>query len=606
MNLICLVICIMVLLLGLPHVQAEVKELVIPDGGISLLPGDALSAMRLNIRDKSLGHGEIIEVEGLPFARAMSVSTVETPSNAWGIQFTGRANGAIEKGDVCLLSFWIRGPHSEDESGDAVARASVQRSRPPHEKIAQVPTTANATWRHVVKPFKAKQTLPDGQVGVTFHLGFYPQTVELGGVKLINYGGSMDMKDLPNSHTSYKGRSPDAPWRKEAADRIEKIRKADLVIKVVDADGKPVKDATVDIKMTRHAFGFGSAVTAHLLSIDDDDGRKYRQIVESLYNKVVLENDLKWWAWNTSKANKQRSRFRMEYTDKALEWLNERDIEVRGHYITWAPLKKEEIQKYDGQADKLRADLFAHMEEKVPKVGKRVGEWDAINHIVGWGTTISKLLGGDHAYVEIIKRSRELAPHAELWINEGAVLPRGDRRLPYERMVKYLMDNDAAPDGVGFMGHFGATSLTPIEDLYKVFGRFAVLIPNLQITELDVRVGNDEQLQADYLRDVITIGFSHPAFQAVVMWGFWEGRHWKPDAALYREDWSIKPAGEVWKDLVFNQWWTDETGKTDGDGTLKARGFLGDYEIRAKHGKKEKILKLSLSTMGKDVQLALE
>ncbi len=168
------------------------------------------------------------------------------------------------------------------------------------------------------------------------------------------------------------------------------------------------------------------------------------------------------------------------------------------------------------------------------------------------------------------------------------------------------MDNDAAPDGIGFMGHFGATSLTPIEDLYKVFDRFAGLIPNLQCTELDVQVGNDEQLQADYLRDVMTISFSHPAFQAVVMWGFWEGRHWKPDAALYRKDWSIKPAGEVWKELVFSQWWTDETGKTDGNGTLGMRGFLGDYEISVKHGVKEKTLTLSLPATGKDIQLALD
>ena len=404
------------------------------------------------------------------------------------------------------------------------------------------------------------------------------------------------------------GATFDAPWRKNAADRIEKLRKSDLTIKVVDADGKSVEGAAVDVKMIRHAFGFGSAVTAYMLSVDDDDdGRKYRQIVESLYNKVVFENDLKWNPWNVSKAdNKRWSKFRMEYTDKALEWLNERDIEVRGHYVTWAPLEEKQLQKYEGQADKFRADLFAHMEEKVTKVGKRVGEWDAINHIVGWGTTISEFLGGDYVYVEIIKRSRELAPHAELWINEGGILPRGDRRHGYEKIIKYLMDNDTAPDGIGFMGHFGATSLTPIEELYGVFDRFAKLIPNLQLTELDVQVGNNEQLQADYLRDVMTIAFSHPAFQAIVMWGFWEGRHWKPDAALYRKDWSIKPAGEVWKDLVFNQWWTDESGKTDNSGGLRVRGFLGDYEVTVTQDGKSKTLKTLLPGEGKSVEVRLD
>lgn len=63
-------------------------------------------------------------------------------------------------------------------------------------------------------------------------------------------------------------------------------------------------------------------------------------------------------------------------------------------------------------------------------------------------------------------------------------------------------------------------------------------------------LSDDERLQADYLRDVMTMAFSHPAMQAIVMWGFWEGRHWKPDAALYRKDWSTKPAGKVWEELV--------------------------------------------------------
>ena len=119
-------------------------------------------------------------------------------------------------------------------------------------------------------------------------------------------------------------------------------------------------------------------------------------------------------------------------------------------------------------------------------------------------------------------------------------------------------------------------------------------------------VADDEQLQADYLRDVMIIGFSHPAMEATVMWGFWEGKHWKPAAALWRKDWSIKPAGQAWLDLVFKQWWTDETGRTTADGTCNIRGFLGEYEITADHAGATERATVVLSEGGPVVKLVLD
>jgi len=55
-------------------------------------------------------------------------------------------------------------------------------------------------------------------------------------------------------------------------------------------------------------------------------------------------------------------------------------------------------------------------------------------------------------------------------------------------------------------------------------------------------------------------------------------RH-RPDAALYREDWSPKPAGEAWEDLVFDHWWTDERGKTDDGGTLGGGGQMVTVKV---------------------------
>jgi endo-1,4-beta-xylanase len=62
-------------------------------------------------------------------------------------------------------------------------------------------------------------------------------------------------------------------------------------------------------------------------------------------------------------------------------------------------------------------------------------------------------------------------------------------------------------------------------------------------------------------------------------WGFWEGRHWRPEAALVRRDWTLKPNGQVWLGLGTRTWWTEAEGQTDRSGVYRTRGFLGEYGV---------------------------
>ena len=93
-------------------------------------------------------------------------------------------------------------------------------------------------------------------------------------------------------------------------------------------------------------------------------------------------------------------------------------------------------------------------------------------------------------------------------------------------------------------------------------------------------MGDDEDRQAQVLHEYLTTFFSHPAVEGVTMWGFWEGQTFRSDAALYRNDWSEKPALVAYQALLFDEWWTDESGQTTETGELLVRGFKGDYEIQ--------------------------
>jgi len=555
----------------------------LPGGGTSLLPDDPLAAAR--VRTGEFGSSELVPVGGMPFEKALRVTTARPPEQAQEVAVVVDVRGTIDEGDACLLRLYVRGRRSASESGEARAMVYVQQNHSPWRKLANFPAAAGDEWRRIDVPFRAPFDAPDGRANVCVHLGFGPQVMELGGLDLVDYGDRMAIEDLPRAQVHYAGREPDAPWRAEADERIERFRKADLEVRVVDASGQGIEGANVSIRMQRHSFGFGAGVTAHMICAESEDGRRYRETVARNYNKVVFENDLKPRFWALGRSNQHRA-FRREWVERAFEWLAENEIEVRGHYLTWAPLG-ERAGEYAGRPEELKADVFAHVRERAAAVGDRVSEWDAINHISGWGVTMEQFFGEPRIYADIMRLARRVAPQAELYVNEGQVLPGGGRRDDYERLVRYLIQQGVAPDGVGFMGHFGAGSLTPPAEIYGVLQRFSRLVPNLQVTELDVDVGTDEQLQADYLRDVMTAAFSHPDVEAVVMWGFWEGRHWKPAAALYRRDWSPKPAGRAWEELVFGRWWTEEDGATDPRGRFAARGFLGDYVLTVTHDGRE-------------------
>ncbi len=95
----------------------------------------------------------------------------------------------------------------------------------------------------------------------------------------------------------------------------------------------------------------------------------------------------------------------------------------------------------------------------------------------------------------------------------------------------------------------------------------------LRLTSVD-RLG---KLGADFFRDFLTVTFAHPHTEAFLSWGFWDGAHFRESAPFFRRDWSVKPSGQAFFDLVYNDWWTEETITTDANGRATVRGFKGDY-----------------------------
>jgi hypothetical protein len=89
----------------------------------------------------------------------------------------------------------------------------------------------------------------------------------------------------------------------------------------------------------------------------------------------------------------------------------------------------------------------------------------------------------------------------------------------------------------------------------------------------------EEEKRAKEMVDYYRICFAHPAVGGILMWGFWEGANWIGVSSLYKRDWTPTPAAEAYQDLIFDEWWTKEEGKSDQNGAYTSSAFYGKYRI---------------------------
>jgi endo-1,4-beta-xylanase len=544
----------------------------------------------------------LVPVDGQAFAQALRVEVKEPSQNPWDVQLGLRLTQSVQAGDVILATLHLKTEATRDESGEGRSEFVMELSREPWSKSVEYPVRAGHDWKKIYVRFRAARTYAPGEAQLLFRLGYPPQTLLLGGLTVENFGSKLALEDLPTTRLTYPGMEADAPWRAAAAERIEKLRKRELAITVRDAAGKPVPGADVTIRQTKQAFGFGSAVVAQFLTRPGHE--QYKQVVAELFNTAVFENNLKWQPL----AGDWGEGWTVDVALKGVDWLAQHGIQTRGHVLVWPGFRNlpRSVKALEKDPAKLRAAVLAHVTELASATRGRLFHWDVLNEPFD-NHDLMDLLGED-VMVDWFKAARAADPAAQLFINDYAILSGGGGTTPhrdnYERVIKLLIDKGAPLDGVGMQGHFGS-SLTGPEDVLRLLDRYAKLGKQIWITEYDIDI-DDEALAGQFTRDFFTTLFSHPAVGGIVMWGFWDGAHWRHNAPLYRQDFSLKPAGQVYRDLVLREFRTDATGKTDAAGAFATRAFLGKYAISVSAGGKQKTLELELNAKTSAVSIKLD
>ncbi len=361
--------------------------------------------------------------------------------------------------------------------------------------------------------------------------------------------------------------------------RIRQHRMGELVVKTTPG-------AQVKIEQLRHEFWFGTAISNSMIQgsyrrrMSDADLAKYKEVLAANFNSAVHENALKWHSCERTATGG----FDYSVAEGIYKWAAANDIKMRGHCIFWCTDRHVQDWVKNLDKDALRKVVERRARDVTSRFKGRIEEFD-LNNELTFGSFYRRNLG-DGIIKDMADWAKQGNPKALLYLNEQGSLASGGRNADkYVALIEKTLGQGAPIDGIGCQGHF-ANMFDP-EKVQSTLDRLAQFDLPIKITEYDFNT-SDEQEKAKHLRDFYTICFAHPAVEGILMWGFWEGAHWRPGAALWKRDWSETPAAKAYRDLVFNKWWTSQTGKADAAGIYRIRAFYGKYSVESQ-GKKRQV-----------------
>lgn len=469
------------------------------------------------------------------------------------------------------LRFWARSATRNR------VRAVMEKNSEPYNGVAEVTPTLTREWKEYVATGVARNYGPNG-LGVKFQVGQQAGVVELTGVTLENLGVDSRMG---------KYKAAVLPAATQA--RIRKYRMADLTVIVRDGKGRPIPNARVTVRQTRHAFLFGSNIFGLKLDDTSPAQKAYRERFAALFNYATLP--FYWGSFEGTQGKPDYARL-----DAMVRWClaHGHGIIPKGHPLVWHEVYPAWAPKDPDAAIPL---LHARTTDLVTHYKDTIHYWDVVNEAnspdgkTGEGAWIKR--DGPAKVVEMAlgwaRAAGKGAPMTFLY---------NDYRLDDTNvaLLTQMKRDGRLPDAIGMQSHMhgGTWALTDVWAKCETFARFG---RPLHFTETTVLSGpkpeavtpsnwastpEGEKAQVDYVAQFYTLLFSHPSLRAITWWDLSDSGAWQDaPAGLLRKDMSPKPAYDRLMTLIHKTWWTNAQGGTGASGRYTVRAFYGDYTITA-------------------------
>jgi endo-1,4-beta-xylanase len=367
--------------------------------------------------------------------------------------------------------------------------------------------------------------------------------------------------------------------------RIRQVRMGDLNVKVLDAKGQPVNDATIKIEQTKHAFLFGVALHTEIFDPEnpdylESDRENYQRIAKELFNSAVHENALKWIV-----NEYERGKPTYKDADRILAWTQENGLKMRGHTIYWESHEWTQAWVKALPVKEMRQVVAERAKDVCTRYRGKIDEFDVFNealHDDFYRTTF-----GQQIFADMFQVCQKANPQARLFVNDYGVIEANS--VPaYVKQIQEWTKRGAKVAGIGVQAHLEYQDKPTPEKVQASLDGLATLKLPIKITEFTSQAKTDEE-QTQKMEDFMRVAFAHPAVESILFWGFWDGNHVHANAGLYRQDWSEKPAGKRYRELVYGQWWTNETLQSNAQGQAKTRVFYGEHTVSVKQGDRETV-----------------
>ncbi|WP_326559349.1 endo-1,4-beta-xylanase [Micromonospora sp. NBC_01796] len=259
---------------------------------------------------------------------------------------------------------------------------------------------------------------------------------------------------------------------------------------------------------------FGAAVATGKLS-----DSQYVGILNSEFNSVVAENEMKWDA-----TEPQQGRFTYTGGDRLVSHAQANGMSVRGHALLWHAQQPGWAQGMSGSA--LRNAAINHVTQVATHFRGKIYAWDVVNEAFAdggsGGRRDSNLQRTGNDWIEAAFRAARAAdPGAKLCYNDYNTDGINAKSTGIYNMVRDFKSRGVPIDCVGFQSHLG-TSLAG--DYQANLQRFADLGVDVQITELDVMTGGN---QANIFGSVTRACLAVSRCTGITVWGVRDSDSWR-------------------------------------------------------------------------------
>ncbi|HVV51307.1 MAG TPA: endo-1,4-beta-xylanase, partial [Polyangia bacterium] len=254
------------------------------------------------------------------------------------------------------------------------------------------------------------------------------------------------------------------------------------------------------------------------------------------FDSLTPENEMKWMTVEPAPGQ-----FAFRAGDALVAFAEGHGMRVRGHTLVWHTQLAPWVSGLRGEA--LHAAMLRHVTSVVAHFKGRVAQWDVVNEAIADGPggelrSDSPFTALGPGYIADAFRAAHAAdPAAVLFYNdyeiEGPGAPKTEAAY---RLVRELKASGVPLGGVGFQMHVDPRHWPDAAAIRANLERFAALGLAVEITEMDVPVGEipgdrahklEEQRRLGH--DIVAACVAVPACSGVTFWGLTDRYSWLND-----------------------------------------------------------------------------